>query len=105
MMRIAVVLSLGALLSTAAPGFAQKAKAMQETTNKTELATFGGGCLWWVGAVCERLDGVKSVTSGYAGGKKENPTYKEVCSGASGHAEVVQVEYDPKKVSYEDLLD
>lgn len=104
-MKIAVLLSVGALLTTAAPGFAQKTKAMETTTNKTELATFGGGCFWCIEAVFERLDGVKSVTSGYAGGKRENPTYEEVSSDTTGHAEVVQVEYDPKKVSYEDLLD
>jgi peptide-methionine (S)-S-oxide reductase len=104
-MKIAVLLSVGVLLSAATPVWAQKTKAMDNTTNKTELATFGGGCFWCVEAVFERLDGVKSVTSGYAGGKKENPTYKEVCSGSSGHAEVVQLEYDPKKVSYEQLLD
>jgi len=56
-------------------------------------------------AVFEKLDGVKSVTSGYAGGKKENPTYKEVCGGHTGHAEVIQIEFDPQKISYEKLLD
>ena len=96
---------MGALLSATTTGFAQTIKAMENTTNTTELATFGGGCFWCIEAVFERLDGVKSVTSGYAGGKKENPTYKEICSDTTGHAEVVQVEYDPKKVSYENLLD
>jgi len=105
MMKIAILFSVGALLSTAAPGWAQKTKVMDNTTNKTELATFGGGCFWCIEAIFERLDGVKSVTSGYAGGKKDNPTYKEVCSGTTEHAEVVQIEYDPKKVSYEDLLE
>lgn len=75
------------------------------TTNTTELATFGGGCFWCMEAVFERLDGVESVTSGYAGGKKENPTYKEVCSGATGHAEVVQIAFDSKRVSYDTLLE
>jgi peptide-methionine (S)-S-oxide reductase len=75
------------------------------TTNTTELATFGGGCFWCLEAVFERLDGVTSVTSGYAGGKKDNPTYQEVCSGATGHAEVVQIAFDPKKISYEKLLE
>jgi peptide-methionine (S)-S-oxide reductase len=79
-------------------------EAAQET-NLTELATFGGGCFWCVEAVFERLDGVKSVTSGYAGGTAENPTYKEVCSGTTGHAEVTQIEFDPKKISYEKLLE
>ena len=76
-----------------------------KATNHTELATFGGGCFWCIEAVFERLDSVKSVTSGYAGGKTENPTYAEVCSGATGHAEVAQIEYDPGRVTFEQLLD
>ena len=104
-MKNAILLSLALLLNAAAPGFAQKTKAMENTTNRTDLATFGGGCFWCIEAVFEQLDGVKSVTSGYAGGKKDNPTYKEVCSDTTGHAEVVQLEYDPKKVSYEELLE
>ena len=71
----------------------------------TELATLGGGCFWCVEAVFERLDGVKSAVSGYAGGKAPNPTYKQVCSGTTGHAEVVQIEFDPGKISYERLLE
>jgi peptide-methionine (S)-S-oxide reductase len=74
-------------------------------TNTTELATYGGGCFWCVEAVFQRLDGVRSVASGYAGGRTENPTYKEICTGDTGHAEVIQIEYDPKKISYNDLLD
>lgn len=70
----------------------------------TELATFGGGCFWCMEAVFETLYGVKAVTSGYAGGTKENPTYREVCEHTTGHAEVVQIEFDPKKISYDDLL-
>jgi len=73
-------------------------------TNRTEQATFGGGCFWCLEAIFEGVDGVKSVSSGYAGGRKENPTYEEVCSGGTGHAEVVQIEYDPQKISYEKLL-
>src|SRR5213593_1578277 len=75
------------------------------TTNTTELATFGGGCFWCMEAVFERLDGVESVTSGYAGGKKDKPTYQEVCSGNTGHAEVIQIAFDPKRVSYDKLLE
>ena len=74
------------------------------STNKTELATFGGGCFWCMEAVYERLPGVKSVTSGYAGGHTKNPTYKEVCAGDTGHAEVTQIEFDPAVISYEKLL-
>jgi peptide-methionine (S)-S-oxide reductase len=82
--------------------------ASERTTSgrsSSELATFGGGCFWCLEAVFERLDGVKSVTSGYAGGKKDKPTYKEVCTGETAHAEVVQIEFDPQEISYEQLLD
>lgn len=72
---------------------------------KTEKATFGTGCFWCSEAVFEQLDGVISVTSGYMGGTKKNPSYKDVCQGDTGHAEVVQVEYNPAKTSYNDLLD
>ncbi|HEX5221562.1 MAG TPA: peptide-methionine (S)-S-oxide reductase MsrA [Verrucomicrobiae bacterium] len=75
------------------------------TTNTTELATVGGGCFWCTEAIFQMLPGVKSVTSGYAGGKTENPTYKEVCEGTTGHAEVIQIEFDPKKISYEKILE
>ncbi|MFC7157933.1 peptide-methionine (S)-S-oxide reductase MsrA [Halomarina halobia] len=71
----------------------------------TERATFAGGCFWCVEAPLQELTGVRAVTSGYAGGETENPTYEEVCSGTTGHAEVVQVEYDPSAVSYEELLE
>ena len=70
-----------------------------------ELATIGGGCFWCLEAVFERLAGVKSVTSGYAGGSKDNPHYKEVCTGETGHAEVIQIEFDPQQISYEQLLE
>lgn len=67
-------------------------------------ATFGSGCFWCTEAIYKQLKGVSKVTSGYMGGKISNPTYKEVCSGLTGHAEVVQIEYDEAIVSYEDLL-
>ncbi len=67
-------------------------------------ATFGAGCFWCTEAVFERLDGVHSVVAGYSGGTKANPTYKEVCSGTTGHAEVAQITFDPAKISYEELL-
>ena len=70
-----------------------------------ELATFGGGCFWCVEAVFERLDGVQSVVAGYAGGTTLNPTYKQVCSGTTGHAEVAQISFDPAKISYRQLVD
>lgn len=70
-----------------------------------ELATVGGGCFWCTEAVFERVPGVRSVISGYAGGRTENPTYKEICTGETGHAEVIQIEFDPTVVSYEQILD
>ena len=72
---------------------------------KTEKATLGGGCFWCVEAVYERLPGILSVTSGYAGGQTENPTCEQIGTGKTGHAEVVQIEYDPAKISYEKIID
>ena len=69
------------------------------------LATLAGGCFWCLEAVFQQLKGVSKVMSGYAGGKRPNPTYEQVCTGATGHAEVVQVEFDPAVISYRDLLD
>ena len=68
-------------------------------------ATFAGGCFWCMEAPLEKLQGVKEVVSGYSGGQKENPTYEEVSSGKTGHAESVQILYDPEEVSYEKLLE
>ncbi len=72
---------------------------------KEEVALLGGGCFWCIEAVYNRVQGVISAVSGYAGGENPHPTYKEVCSGITGHAEVVKITYDPDIVSYEDLLD
>lgn len=69
-----------------------------------ETAVFGGGCFWCLEAVFQRLPGVKSVESGYMGGRVEIPTYKQVCTGTTGHAEVVHVHFDPGQVSYRELL-
>lgn len=71
----------------------------------TETATLGGGCFWCLEAAYQEVRGVESVKSGYAGGQTENPGYREVCAGTTGHAEVVQVAYDPSIVSYRDLLE
>lgn len=68
-------------------------------------AIFGAGCFWGVEAAFRRIEGVTDATVGYAGGHTENPSYREVCAHGTGHAEVVEVEYDPEKVSYEELLD
>lgn len=77
----------------------------QDTMTNESIATFGAGCFWCVEAVLEQYDGVSDVSSGYMGGTTDNPTYKEVCSGRTGHAEVVQVRFDPARISYEQLLD
>jgi methionine-S-sulfoxide reductase len=72
---------------------------------KTEIATFAGGCFWCMQPPYDKLPGVLSTAVGYTGGTKEDPTYEEVCSGATGHTEAVQVTFDPAKVSYERLLE
>ena len=69
-----------------------------------EIATLAGGCFWCLDAVFRQLEGVVKVDSGYAGGRMENPSYRDVCSGMTGHAEVVQVEFDPSVITYRDLL-
>lgn len=71
----------------------------------TELATFGAGCFWGVEVTFRNVKGVKDALVGYLGGTMENPTYKDVCTGRTGHAEVVQVEFDPSQVTFEKLLD
>ena len=71
---------------------------------QTVKATLGGGCFWCLEAIFERLNGVTSVVSGYAGGRTENPTYREVCNGDTGHAEVIQIHFDPDYIALEDIL-
>lgn len=70
-----------------------------------ESAVFGGGCFWCIQAIFSRLKGVDKVTSGYAGGKTANPTYEQVCSGRTGHAEVVKIDFDPATITYHNLLE
>lgn len=77
---------------------------MKNEQKTLEVATLGGGCFWCLEAVYVELRGVEKVVSGYAGGHVKNPTYREVCSGATGHAEVVQVTFDPAVISYADIL-
>ena len=77
----------------------------EKLMNEMQKATFGAGCFWCVEAVFERLDGVKDVMPGYTGGHKNNPTYKEICTGMTGHAEVTQVTYDSKIITFNELLD
>ncbi len=79
--------------------------ALADDGAKTAVATFAGGCFWCMEAPFDVLDGVHSTTSGYTDGKKKNPTYKEVSSGGTGHAEAVQVVYDPERITYAELLE
>jgi peptide-methionine (S)-S-oxide reductase len=83
-------------------GFAQNSKT--KSTSNLETITLGGGCYWCVEAVYENLDGVKSVISGFSGGKIANPTYEEVCTGTTGHAEVVQITYDKNKTDLNEIF-
>lgn len=83
-----------------------KANKMEEQViaKTTDTATFGAGCFWCVEAIFQQLNGVIAVKSGYEGGLRENPSYEQVCSGATGHAEVCQIIFDPKKINYKTLL-
>lgn len=73
--------------------------------NNLSTATFGNGCFWCTEAIFMQLEGVESVLPGYSGGETKNPTYEEVCTGTTGHAEVIQIKYDPKKIDYRALLE
>ena len=95
-----VILLAGLLLAGAAQ--AGENKAM---TSQTATATFAGGCFWCMEPPYDKLDGVISTTSGYTGGQVENPTYEEVSSGTTGHAEAIQIQYDPARISYAELLE
>jgi peptide-methionine (S)-S-oxide reductase len=101
-MKTIVVLLGAAALAGAAITKAGEDKTMDA---RTESAVIGGGCFWCMDAVFEHVPGVKSVTCGYAGGHAKNPTYKEVCTGTTGHAEVVRLAFDPAVVTYAQLLD
>jgi peptide-methionine (S)-S-oxide reductase len=98
------ILILGALLTIGICMNAAPEKSTR-TEKNVQTATFGGGCFWCGEAVFQRIPGVKSVVSGYAGGEKDNPTYKEVCNGDTGHAEVIQIKFDPAVLSYEKILE
>ncbi len=108
---ISVIFATLAVFSTASciePGLDNNMKESETVMNnpsaKTDTATFGQGCFWCAEAIFERVEGVQSVVSGYAGGNLADPTYEQVCSGKTGHAEVVQIIYDPDVVSYDELL-
>ena len=103
----AIVFGLGAAVfaATAGPGPEAPAVQAEAAPKKEARATFAGGCFWCMEPPYEKLDGVVSVTSGYIGGKTAHPTYEQVSSGGTGHAEAVEIVFDPAKVSYEKLLD
>lgn len=107
---IYVLFSAGFWACTAANPDGQNAHSdmeniAEQTTENLDTATFAAGCFWCVEAVFQQLDGVQLVVSGYMGGHVKNPTYEQVCSGLTGHAEACQIIYDPQKVSYETLLE
>jgi peptide-methionine (S)-S-oxide reductase len=93
------------MLATAGAAYGQSGKAAKTRPGGTAIATFAGGCFWCMEPPYDKLPGVLSTTSGYMGGKTLNPTYEQVTTGTTGHAEVVQVEYDPRQVSFEKLLE
>lgn len=94
------------LLALCLPLFtAMTAHADPKPASQHEFATFGGGCFWCMEAVFQRLPGIIHSVSGYSGGKTENPTYEQICSHGTGHAEVIQVEFDPAVISYEKVLE
>ena len=101
------LLGLAALMFASAVAFGQKKSKASNMDKQSglETATFGSGCFWCTEAIFLNVEGVAEVVSGYTGGKVKNPTYKEVCSGLTGHAEVVQLKYDPALISYDQLLE
>lgn len=105
-MRITLLRALGALVALAFAGtaMAQTARPAAPAAGQA-VATFAGGCFWCMEEAYEKVAGVTSVVSGFMGGKTPNPTYKQVSGGDTGHAEVVQVTYDPAKVTYQQLVD
>jgi peptide-methionine (S)-S-oxide reductase len=105
--NIALIGLISITLAHISCGSSSKPSASSSNLNTTKMdtITFGAGCFWCVEAVYQRLKGVHSVTSGYMGGKLKNPTYREVCSGLTGHAEVCQITYDPQVISFQTLLE
>ncbi|MGB7970480.1 MAG: peptide-methionine (S)-S-oxide reductase MsrA [Candidatus Deferrimicrobiaceae bacterium] len=101
---ITTVLALAAVTAVAA-GNDSMTKPKEAVSGKQEVATFAGGCFWCMESPYDKLPGVISVTAGYTGGKQKNPTYQQVSAGGTGHAESVQIVYDPGKIGYEKLLD
>lgn len=116
-LKCIVLAAVGIAAALAAPALGQAPAPRQETTTvetpsqpdtsakPLEAATFGGGCFWCLEAVYQQLKGVEKVVSGYSGGNVRNPTYKQVLTGLTGHAEVVQITYDPAIITYPELLE
>ena len=102
---VILVTVFGCKESTSQNQVEDKIKMDEEMNKEFELSTFGSGCFWCTEAIFERVKGVISVESGYSGGKNENPTYEEVCSGKTGYAEVVQIKFDTTIISFDELLE
>jgi peptide-methionine (S)-S-oxide reductase len=102
MEKVLLTMILTASILTAQNTSTVKGKAMEP---KLEVVTLGAGCFWCVEAVYQRLEGVEKVESGYSGGTVKNPTYEQVCTGKTGHAEVIQVTFDPQKIPFKELLE
>lgn len=105
MLTFVLIFMVGLSCNPAMNSNSGNTKIQKMSKDNLEKATFGGGCFWCVEAVFDQLLGVESVTSGYSGGHVKNPTYKQVCEGTTGHAEVVQIEFDPEIISFDELLD
>jgi peptide-methionine (S)-S-oxide reductase len=107
MMKTAFALLIAASFSacTSENKYNKLSSSLINMAEQIDTATFGTGCFWCTEAVFEQLNGVLKVTSGYAGGQVDNPTYKQVCTGETGHAECVQIQYEPNKISYDELLE
>jgi peptide-methionine (S)-S-oxide reductase len=103
--RASLILTVVMFLALQACGQKQKNQKVKMADSNLELATFGAGCFWCVEAIFQRVDGVEKVVSGYSGGHVKNPSYKEVCTGTTGHAEVCQLSYNPEAVSFDELLE
>ncbi|OLY92629.1 peptide-methionine (S)-S-oxide reductase MsrA [Cnuella takakiae] len=102
---LGALVSVGLFACTSENKYNAMSASIVPTTEKIDTATFGTGCFWCTEALFEQLNGVLKVTSGYSGGHVANPSYKAVCEGTTGHAECVQVQYEPNKISYDELLE
>lgn len=104
-LALAATVGLASIVATAEPVTTMDTRAQTNTPPAHEFVSFGLGCFWCGEAVFQRVEGVSHVTSGYQGGRTPNPTYEQVCTGVTGHAEVIRIEYDPAKVTFDELLD